>query len=354
MAFEGCSYFERPQRVGSFAIGMPSFETFSLTTNVILFVVAGALVWLAGMRISAYADELARQTGIGRAFIGALLLGGITSLPEGVTTITASAIGNASLAVNNLFGGVAMQVAVLAAADVVHRQVIGRQAKDGTAQVQAALLVLLLAVAAAGIIVGDILLIGVGLWTTGLLAVTITAFFLIHRAGAKRATGAPEAERRADTPVGGLVTRIVVAAIVIVLAGIVLAKTGDTLADQTGLGSQFVGAVFVAIATSLPEVSTTLGALRVGAYTMAFANIFGANLLDLSILFLADVVYVGEPVLNLVGGFSAFAALLATALTAVFLVGLLWPERNETRIGVDSVVVLILYAAGLALMFSMR
>lgn len=75
------------------------------------------IVWRAGTHLSKAADAIADRTGLGQAFIGALLLGGATSLPEIAATGSASLLGNAPMAVNNIFGGIAMQVTVLAIAD---------------------------------------------------------------------------------------------------------------------------------------------------------------------------------------------------------------------------------------------
>lgn len=331
-----------------------------LSLNLGLFVLAAAVVWIAGTRMSRYAELVSVRTGLGRAFIGALLLGGMTSLPEGVTTIAASAIGNAPLAVNNLFGGVAMQVAILAAADLFHRSALTSHIRDPTVTAQAGLLVLVLLVGVAGISVGDRLAVGVGLWTSVILVITIASFYLIHRIGARqkppetRDAESPSKAKRASLSNTGLTLRMLAGAIAILLGGSVVAQTGDALALQTSLGSAFVGAVLVAISTSLPEISTTFGAIRISAYAMAFSNIFGANLLDMSILFLADAVYPGEPVLNLVGLFSIVAVLLGAALTAVYLIRLLRPSRRKRRVGLDSIVVLSLYAVGLVVLYFLR
>lgn len=79
-----------------------------MSVPLIILVVAGAAVWLAGDQLSRLADDLAEATGIGRVLIGALLLGGVTSLPEVATTVTAGALGNPQLAIGNLMGGVAL------------------------------------------------------------------------------------------------------------------------------------------------------------------------------------------------------------------------------------------------------
>jgi cation:H+ antiporter len=355
-------------------VGLLAFQALPLAANVALFALGALVIWVAGTRLARYADAVAERTGTGRAFIGALLLGGITSLPEIATTITASAIGNAALAVNNLFGGVAMQVAVLAAVDVIVRgRALTARVDGAVVLLQGALLVVILTLAAAAIAVGDVSFAGVGVWTTAILVASIGAFFLIHRhrstsPGGWRVTPTPadvdEKARAQDhahglAPAAGstraLVAKIVAAGAAILVAGILVARTGDVLAEQSGLGASFMGVLLVAVATSLPEASTTIAAVRLGQYEMAFSNIFGANILDLAVLFLADAVFVGAPVLSEVGRFSLTAALLGILLTGVFLAGLI--ERRERVVlaaGVDSHVVLAVYLGGMVLLYTMR
>jgi cation:H+ antiporter len=354
-------------------VGLLAFHALPLAANVALFALGALVIWVAGTRLARYADAIAERTGTGRAFIGALLLGGITSLPEIATTITASAIGNAPLAVNNLFGGVAMQVAVLAAVDVIVRgRALTARVDGAVVLLQGALLVVILTLAAAAIAVGDVSLAGVGAWTTAILVASIGAFFLIHRhrsasLGGWRVTPTPadvdDQARARDhahrAPAAGstraLVAKIVAAGAAILVAGILVARTGDVLAEQSGLGASFMGVLLVAVATSLPEASTTIAAVRLGQYEMAFSNIFGANILDLAVLFLADAVFVGAPVLSEVGRFSLTAALLGILLTGIFLAGLI--ERRERVVlaaGVDSHVVLAVYLGGMVLLYTMR
>jgi cation:H+ antiporter len=347
---------------------VPDIASLPLWALALSFVAAAALVWVAGIRLAGYTEEVAARTGLGQAFLGALLLGGVTSLPEVSTTVSASAIGNAPLAVNNIFGGIALQVAVLALADWIARgRALSSRVGDDAVLLQAALLIGVLGVATAGVLLPDPLVFGVGLWGTGVFLAAVVSFFLIHRhatpgrwrpqrdgGGAPPEGGIPQpdVERLSSA---GLTLRLLAAALLILMAGYVLARAGDVLAERTGLGSAFMGAVLVAVATSLPEVSTTLGAVRIGAYAMAYANIFGANILDASIILLADLVYPGPAVLNEVGLSAAAAGLLGIVLTAVWLVGLLRRRgRVVLGLGLDSGVVLVLYLAGVALLFSLR
>ena len=141
----------------------------------------------------------------------------------------------------------------------------------------------------------------------------------------------------------------------ILVAGYTLAKTGDALAEQTGLGSSFFGAVFLAVSTSLPEITIVFSSVRLGRYAMAVGNIFGANLLGMAMLFIVDAVYRDGPVLAVAGRFATFAAVLGILVTALFLVGLLERgHRMVLRMGIDSLLVLATYGAGIAMLYQLR
>jgi cation:H+ antiporter len=159
-------------------------------------------------------------------------------------------------------------------------------------------------------------------------------------------------DRRSTTKIAFLTATV---AAVIMRSGFVLAVSGEALAEQTGLGTSFVGMLLGGIATSLPEVTTTVAAVRMAQYEMAFADAFGTNLFSVMLLFVADVAYSGGPILNEVDRFSLFATLLGIVLTAVYLAGLI-ERRHKSVLGVgmDSLIVLLAYVGGLVLLFSLR
>jgi len=351
---------------------MRLFQDLSLIVNAGLFALAAAFVWFAGTRIAHYADAISNRTGLGQAVLGVLLLGGVTSLPELAVTASATATGSPILAVNNLFGGVAMQVAILAAADAaIGRNALSSSVPNPTVLLQGSLCIILLAIAAAGTLVGDVQVLGVGLWLWLLVAVFLYAIFMVSRSQgtrpwvatpkegsddeAERGQETPQSEALGDIGLSGIILRTAVAAIAITAAGFVLSQTGEAIAQKSGLGSSFVGAVLVAVATSLPEVSTTLSAARLGLYTMAISDVFGTNLFDVALLFVVDAIAEGGPVLGEAGRFATAAAILGILMTAIYLAGLAERrDRTVLRMGVDSVAVLVAYLAGIAILYQLR
>lgn len=142
------------------------------------------------------------------------------------------------------------------------------------------------------------------------------------------------------------------AAVAVVTAATLLAFSAEVIAQETGLGHSFIGFIFGGIATTLPERSTTIAAARLRQFEMAFSDAFGTNLCSAGLIFLADALYGGGPILSEVGTFSVFGVLLGIVLTAVYLAGLVArSKRSILRMGLDSHTVLILAVLGFAALY---
>jgi cation:H+ antiporter len=142
--------------------------------------------------------------------------------------------------------------------------------------------------------------------------------------------------------------------VLVLVAGWAVAEACDALAEQTGLGATFVGATLLAVTTSLPEVSTTIQAARLGQFRMAVSNIFGSNAMCVGMLFLADAGYRKGPVLRETSASTTFMAALGIVLTCVYLWGLLEREdKSVWRLGWDSAAVAVLYVCGMWVVYQL-
>ncbi|MEP4337984.1 MAG: sodium:calcium antiporter, partial [Roseobacter sp.] len=262
----------------------------------LLFVICAASVWLAGSALARYADVIADRRHLGKALMGLVFLAAATELPEIATTFTAAIKNNASLVLGNMFGGVTMQTAILAVVDLfVVRGVLTQYPRKPTHALEAALLIILLSILLGFCISGDVAIgfnIGVG---TSALAISYMLCVKLLRSYDEEGDwvpvdlpdgNQPTTEMLADNSVVAVTTttlilRCVAAAVVILVCGVLLVHSAEAIALQTGLGSSFIGATILAASTSLPELSTTIAAARLGAYTMAISNIFGSNLIML-------------------------------------------------------------------------
>ena len=342
-----------------------------LWTLALIFAAAAAAVWFAGTRLSGYADAISTKTGIGKAFTGMLLLGGITSLPEVAAVSTSAAVGNAPLAVNNLLGTASINLILLAVADIIY----GRDALTSVAATPATLMQGILSMLLASVIaviatVGDVSLFGVGAGSTLLAVGCVAALWIASdfenrhvweavREDSRRdgngagftAEAAEEKRPLAERPLRDLLVATTVTALLILVGGFFLSSSADAIASQTGIASGMIGFVLVGLSTSLPEISSISAAIRIRQYDMAVGDIFGTNLFNIALIFLADAIYRGPPVLSVAGKFEVIGAILPVVLTGVFIVGLL-ERRSRTvlRMGYDAFFSVLLFIGAVVLL----
>ncbi len=318
------------------------------------FFIAAALVVWVGATITRYADELAEQTGIGRAFIGALLLGASTSLPEVVTSLSAVLLFDAvDMAIGNLLGSCTFNLLIIVVIDVFFR--VKRQGRDGYT---AGLLSL-------GLLA--LVTLGVGTATSlpsfylhplsaAILAAYLVSLWVLFRDEQRQVEpppqNPPEAPPSPKPALTGLLLKTFVAAAALVGTSVWLSGICDRIAEQTGLGGSIVGAIFLAIATSLPELAVSISAARMGQMSLSLGNIYGSNIFNLSILGLVDLAE-GPG-----GLFTHFTEqhLLVLGEVALMSVALLIAARlgSERRFGpmrADSWLLTCIYVAGLWLLF---
>jgi cation:H+ antiporter len=130
---------------------------------------------------------------------------------------------------------------------------------------------------------------------------------------------------------------------------------GERLAEVTGLGQSFVGSVFIALSTSLPEVVVSIAALKMGAVDMAFGNIFGSNLFNILILAIDDVFYTKAPMLSHVSANHLVSSSAAIAMTAVAAIALTYRATKKWFFFAwDSVAILAIYVVALFVLYRMR
>lgn len=319
---------------------------------------AGAVVWHAGSRLAGLVDAIAERTGAGQAFAGMLLLGGITSLPELATASSASLAGNPLLSINDLLGTSSINILLLVIGDMIYgKEPLTRQTSRPAPLMQGVLGMILMAAVAIAISIGDtaIPVLGAGVLSLGLALGCLQALRMSRRfesMGSWRAVNPPETEPKESASKGygnlalGALTAL--AGLAILLGGAALALTGDAIAEKSGLGTSIIGFTLVGFCTSLPELSSVIGALKLRRYQLALGDIFGTNLFNVQIIFIADLFYRGGPVLNSAGTFEVAAACLSTVMTGIFVVGML--ERRDKaigRMGTDSALALTVFVLGL-------
>ncbi|PPG36920.1 sodium:calcium antiporter [Rathayibacter sp. AY2B5] len=335
---------------------------------VVIFLAAAAVVWVAGIQLSKATDVLDARLHLGSALGGLIVLAVATNLPEIAITVSAALSGNLDVAVGNILGGIALQTVVLVVLDLFGKP--GKGAKPLTYRAASLTLVLegLVVVAVLAVVIAgsqlpsglevlrltpDVVLIA-GLWVVGLLLVQRSGKHLPwHEDGrAPDATASPSKKKTHPMSTRKATIVFTISAAATLLAGVVLERAGDAASSQLGLSGVLFGATVLALATSLPEISTGLQAIKQGDDNLAISDIFGGNAF-LPVLFLVATVLSGTAVLPQANSSDIYLTALAALLTLVYIVGLIFrPTRRIAGMGIDSLIVLALYTVGIFGLFA--
>lgn len=339
------------------------FHSLGLPILLLIFGVAAAVVWRAGISLSDTTDLLSKRFKLGEALGGIIVLAIVTNLPEIAITVSAALSNNIELAVGNILGGIAMQTVVLVLLDAVG---IGKQNTLSSCQpsltpvLESVLVIAMLTLVVMGHQLPTDLIFARITPTTILLVITwVVGVWLIGKAHTglpwqlTKPVQPPQADRSSGNQPSTARTLLIfsVAALATLLGGVALEESGDAMASKLGMDGVLFGATVLAAATSLPEVSTGLASIKLKDYNLAVSDIFGGNAFLPLLLVLATLLS-GKPVLPNAQKSDIYLTGLGILLTLIYMYGFLFrPKRQIARMGIDSFVVLIVYLIGAAGLF---
>lgn len=329
----------------------------SLVTSIIAFGVAALVIIIAGSLLARRADMLADRTGLGEALFGVLLLAGVTSLPDFAATLSAALDARPDLAMSNVMGSMALNLAFLGVADIVYRKAnLEHAAASPVNLVLAGLLIVLLTLPLLAIFTPR-----VNLWSLHPITpvIVVTYLFGLHLVNRTRErpmwfpriteqTVSDKAENYYPGHSTNVWLGFIAMALMTGVAGWILMEAAKCIADQAGLSDTLVGGLFTALATSSPELVTTIAAIRIGALTLAVSNILGTNCFNILVVAAADAGYANGSIYHDMAPVQMTWGLISILMTAILLLGLV---RRETygigRIGFESVLILGTYVVAL-------
>jgi cation:H+ antiporter len=321
----------------------------------VAFILSAAGIIVAGIRLAPYGEALGNRTGIGQGWIGLLFLATLTSIPELTTTVSGATLDVPNIAMGNAFGSNLFNVVIIAVMDIL---LLGRGPfllkARGYHTLSGAMAVLLTLFGVLGIVLmpkATFLGISPVSWLI-LVGYIIGVYLLFHaeRHETVDEKAVPETEGRS---LRAAILGFVICGAVIIVSGIFLIRASKEISLASGLSASFMGAILVAIVTSLPELATSIGALRIGAHDMIVGNLFGSNMFNILTIFFADAAYRrGAIFANLRGGEAdqMIVAICGVMLTVVAMVSLVARSRRRIlRVGVDAVTLLVFYFGATAL-----
>ncbi|GIX05540.1 MAG: calcium/sodium antiporter [Planctomycetaceae bacterium] len=323
------------------------------------FFLSALVIIIAGTFLTHFADQIAETTGLGRLLIGSILLASATSLPEIVVDISAVRHGWVNLAVGDLLGSSLFNLLILASIDVCMRPSCKVFSHLAHRHVLSGLFSLMMtAVMGLALADGRFLTqheyshVSYGLWLVLMTYVWGMRLVFNDQRASRLEVAASHAPSGSPQQSGWALAGFGVCTVVIVLSGPFLSTSAAELADLTGLGKTFVGTTLVACSTSLPELVSTIAAVRLGAPDLAIGNIFGSNSFNMLILLPLDALYDG-PMLRHVGPENLITCLATLLATSAAIIGLAYrPPRRLALLDPGGGLIVLIVLAALWLVYS--
>ena len=324
----------------------------------IKFIVCVLVIFIAGRKVARYGDIIAEKTGLGGVWIGLVLIAMLTSLPElfnGISAVTL--VGAPGLTIGNLLGANMFNLFNLALLDLAHRDgsilsIVGR-----THRLTGIFSLIVVLFVAGFILISNrlhIMDIGwVGWYTPFILLLYLFFARIIYRYEQRHPSLKETKFEYADRSLKPVLLFFSISAVFIIGAGIWLPFIGDEIAGVYGWGQSFVGSLFLAFTTTLPEITVSFAAMRIGATDLAVANLIGSNLFNLTVISVDDLLYVRGPVLAAVSEAYLITAFTVVLMTIVFIIGLSHRHQRFFRLSWWNITLILLFLLGAYYSFQM-
>jgi cation:H+ antiporter len=279
---------------------------------------------------------IGEKLNLSRSWIGVVMVASVTSLPELVTGLSAVTVAQApDIAAGDVLGSCVFNLLLIVILDFLHREEsvytragVGHVLSAGFGVILIGFVGVNLLLAHNGI---DLAILHVGLYTPIILLIYALAMRTVFRyEQIQELPVVDEKDRRyRHVTLRQALTGYALASVVVVVAGVWLPFIGKAIAQVMGWGESFVGTLFVAAVTSLPEAAVSIAAVRLGALDMAMGNLFGSNLFNMAILAVDDLAYLPGPLFAGVSEVHAVSALSAMMMSGIAIVGLFYRPRRR-------------------------
>lgn len=318
------------------------------------FISCALLIVFSGIRLSKYGDIIADLSGLGKAWIGLILMAAVTSLPELFSGFSSILILNKpDIAVGAVFGSCAFNLAILAVLDYF---VPGKPISSVVtrSQILAGFLGMIL-------ITLSVIEINFGKlfpeknWF-GIFPVLIILIYLIsiriifeNDRNLKKiidTTASQTPVKEIKISLKYAIMKFLLYSALIVIAALALPYFAEKLALEAGINESFVGTLLVAGSTSLPELVVSIAAVRMGSIDLAVGNLLGSNIFNMFILAIDDLIYTDGPILLATNPNHALSALVTLLMTCVISISILFGSpKKRFALGIDAIIMILLYVA---------
>ena len=336
-------------------------QSISSELLIIIFLFATIVIWFSGIKLTKAIDAITTHFNLGEAFGGMVFLSIVTNLPEIAITAVAAYHREYDIAISNLLGGIAIQTVVLVLIDIFG---VGRTApltEKGHSKILIveglAVIFILCIVIIASQFPATLIYARTTPFEWMIMAIWLGTIFLTTNYMTKKKKIVIDQKmnthllRYPKAKFQGTITNAIlvlsIGAIITLFAGWGLVITGEQLTIRWGMSGVLFGGTILALCTALPEISTGITSAKIRDYNMAVSDIFGGNAF-LPVLFLMASIIGGDAILPKLKPSDIYLTILGIILTGIYMIGMVIHSKKQIfRMGIDSLVVVIVYLLGL-------
>ena len=278
------------------------------------------------IKLANYVDLIDKKTDLSGAFIGGVILAAVTSLPELFTSISAVLfVKQPDLVMGNILGSNLFNMcifggAALIAAKSLCRSTIGSSHFKTTVITFIMFSIMLLPV----VFKKDYTVVGISVYSIILLVLYACSIKFMAGDSAES-----EGEDNSDLTIKQIIIRFVIMAVLLVVASIFITIAADHLSEEFNLGKTVGGALFLGVATSLPELTSSIALIRKGNFNACAGNVMGSGVFNFCIISVADILYRGGSVYISKDKSSSYLNIFGLAAAAVVGAILIMKQRKK-------------------------
>jgi len=319
------------------------------------------LIFYSGKQLSRYGDIISDHLGLGKAWVGLIMLATVTSLPElsvGISSV--SIVRSADLALGDVLGSCVFNLFILSLLDALTPKESLFSKTSHTHILAAAMSMILVALVGSGLFLPEdvVVIKWIGFTSLVFIAVYLVAVKVIFSYEIKSTASPSSATDKSPPPVSlkratGL---YLVNAAVVVGAALFLPRFAEEIARETGLGESFTGTLFLAASTSLPEIAVSVAAIRSGLLDMAVGNLLGSNMFNILILAVDDMFYTKGELLKDADDSNLVSVFSVIIMTSIATAGLIYQSKARKRflLAWDTFLILLVFIFNLVLLYFLR
>ena len=310
------------------------------------YLILAVLVVYLSVRLSYYVDCLDKKTNLSGAFIGGVMLAAVTSLPELFTSLTAVlALDQPDLVQGNVLGSNIFNLCVIGGL-VLFTAKRYKDASIANSHKNTLIFGIVMYLLVLFAILKPIE-IGAGFFKVNLMSIAILLVYIFNvKTMGEDTSGAQEDDEvYIALTVKQIMIRFLLFSVGLVIVSILLTQVTDKI--ELNLGATVAGAIFLGVATSLPELSASVNLVRIGNFNASFGNIVGSNLFNFIILCFADVLYVKGGIY--VNESQVMNLLCFGIFSMVCTLGLIYFKKKPAITRVCGILILVSYVTSIAL-----